>query len=300
MTKVAAVTAVVFALTAEAAFAEEKQPPPWSGFHVGLNGGYAWDPNISTLTVPVLAGFDNQEIIDFGAVYSGITHSQASALSATGVTHPNVSGFFGGGQVGYDRQFGGSFVAGVEADVQGASIRGQQGFVGVASTSFTDEGSCFFGCIDTMTSTVQNEKSINWIGTARARFGYLATPTLLIYATGGLAYGGVSAQTSISQSWSGHTPFILPGADGQFNGSRVGWTMGGGFEWMFSPNWSAKVEGLYYDLGTVQFGSGPVVNLVPTSEFIPGEPNAYNILASTTRTQFYGELFRIGLNYHFN
>src|SRR5271165_2317979 len=150
MNKLAAATAVVFALTAEAAFAQEKppapaplpSPSPWSGFHVGLDGGYAWDPNINTLTVPLSAGFDEQEIIAFGGVYSGITHSQASALSATGVAHPNVSGFFGGGQVGYDNQFGSSFVAGVEADVQGAGIRGRGSFVGAASTSFTDEGSC--------------------------------------------------------------------------------------------------------------------------------------------------------------
>jgi len=279
--------------------------PRWGGFHVGLDGGYAWDPNVYTTTLPVLAGFDNQEIDDFGAVYSGITHSGASALSATGATHPIVSGVFGGGQVGYDHQFGSSFVAGVEADVQGAGIRGRGGFVGAASTSFTDVGSCSLantagaGCIDTVASHVQNEKSINWIGTARVRFGYLAMPTLLVYGTGGLAYGGVSAQTSISQSWSGHDLLLSPGADGRISDTRVGWTIGGGFEWLFSPNWSVKVEGLYYDLGTVQFASGPLQNISLTSQFIPGEPNASNVLLSTTHTRFYGDMFRVGLNYHF-
>jgi outer membrane immunogenic protein len=322
MNSLAAVTAVVFALTAEAAFAQnspESLPPsgpspvslpaqPWSGFHVGLDGGYAWDPNIYTASIPLFADFDNQEINDFGAVYSGITHSQASALSATGVTHPNVSGFFGGGQVGYDHQFGSSFVAGVEADVQGAGIRGRGGFVGAASTSFIElpaGNSCSLeatdgaGCIDTVTSHVQNEKSINWIGTARARFGYLAMPTVLVYATGGLAYGGVSAQTSISQSWSGHTILLSPGADGHISNTRVGWTIGGGFEWLFSPNWSVKFEGLYYDLGTVRFASGPLQNTSPTSEFAPAFPNATNTLVSTTHTRFYGDVFRVGLNYHF-
>lgn len=316
MNKLAAVIAVIFALTLEPAFAQEKpatpapapsgpslapppQPSPWTGFHVGLDGGYAWDPNVYTLTVPVFPGFDNQEINEFGAVYSGITHSQASALSATGVTHPNVGGFFGGGQVGYDYQFGNSFVVGVEADLQGAGIQGRQGFVGAASTSFTDVGSCSDGCIDTVTSLVQNEKSINWIGTARARFGYLVTPTLLVYGTGGLAYGGVSAQTSISQSTGGHTVLISPGSDGHISSARLGWTIGGGLEWLFFRSWSVKVEGLYYDLGNIRFASGPLQNISPTSEFIEGEPNASNILVSTTHTQFYGSIFRIGLNYHF-
>ena len=322
MNKLAAVTAVVFALTAEAAFAQQTtsvpsgpspvppppQPSPWSGFHIGIDGGYAWDPNIYTLTIPVFAGFDNQEINDFTGVYSGITHSQASALSATGVIHPNVSGFFGGGQVGYDNQFGSSFVAGVEADFQGAGIRGRGSFVGTAATSYTEtepKNSCSLlstmgaGCTDTFTSLVQNEKSINWIGTARVRFGYLAMPTLLVYGTGGLAYGGVSAQTSISQSTGGHVSFISPGGDGHISDTRVGWTIGGGLEWLFSPNWSVKVEGLYYDLGTVRFASGPLENTFLTSEVIAGESNASNILASTTHTSFYGEMFRVGLNYHF-
>ena len=311
MQKLAAICAVALAITPGSASAETAQPasteheqttpvasPRWGGFHVGLDGGYAWDPNVYTTTLPVLAGFDNQEIDDFGAVYSGITHSGASALSATGVTHPNVSGVFGGGQVGYDRQFG-SFLAGVETDIQGANVRGGQSFLGRASTQFTDVGSCSSGCIDTVTSLVQNEKSINWIGTVRGRFGYLATPTLLVYATGGLAYGGVTADSTISQNWTGHTVLIAPGSDGHFSDTRVGWTIGGGLEWLFSPSWSAKVEYLYYDLGTVRFGSSPLVNTSPTSLFIPGFPNASNVLATTTRTGFFGNMFRVGLNYHF-
>ena len=63
---------------------------------------------------------------------------------------------------------------------------------------------------------------LDYIGTVRGRAGRLSTPTLLVYGTAGFAYGGVSAwsQTNI----------------------RSGWTAGGGLEWMFAPNWSAKVE----------------------------------------------------------
>jgi len=46
----------------------------------------------------------------------------------------------------------------------------------------------------------------------------------------------------------------VPGA-GQFSNTQVGWTAGGGVEWMFMPNWSFKAEALYYDLGSVAFAS---------------------------------------------
>jgi len=62
----------------------------------------------------------------------------------------------------------------------------------------------------------------------RGRAGYLITPTLLLYGTAGFAYGDVTAF--------------------QRSNTSTGWTAGGGAEWLFSPNWSAKVEYLYVDL----------------------------------------------------
>ena len=70
--------------------------------------------------------------------------------------------------------------------------------------------------------------NLSWFGTVRGRVGYLITPTLLIYGTGGFAYGQVDAWGLAS--------------------TNTGWTAGGGVEWMFAPHWSAKVEYLYVDL----------------------------------------------------
>lgn len=61
--------------------------------------------------------------------------------------------------------------------------------------------------------------SADWFGTARARAG-VAFDRALVYATGGFAYGD----------------------------SNGGWTAGGGFEYAFSNNLSAKLEGLYINL----------------------------------------------------
>jgi outer membrane immunogenic protein len=76
--------------------------------------------------------------------------------------------------------------------------------------------------------------NLKWLGTNRARVGY-SWDCYLVFATGGLAYGQVEA-----------TCCALVPAQAK---SCVGWTAGGGVEAMLMPNWSAKLEYLYVDLG---------------------------------------------------
>jgi len=75
-----------------------------------------------------------------------------------------------------------------------------------------------------------------WFGTLRARAGY-ALNNVLFYGTAGLAYGGLTAQMAAQSE--GHT--------------LVGFTVGGGMEIGFTPNWSAKVEYLYINLAGSNF-----------------------------------------------
>jgi outer membrane immunogenic protein len=65
----------------------------------------------------------------------------------------------------------------------------------------------------------------------------------LIYATGGLIYGRV--EVSQNTVFSG-TQYASNQAT-----TRTGWTAGGGIEFAFAPNWSGKLEALYYDMGSV-------------------------------------------------
>ena len=130
----------------------------------------------------------------------------------------------------------------------------------------------------------------------RGRLGWLFTPTLLVYGTGGLAYGGVNTSFSIAQFTS--NVLLRPGfGAGSFADTRVGWTAGGGIEWMFWPNWSAKVEYLYYDLGTVSY-SGLVAPLLQGGA--AGAPNPLFANFYQTRARFDGNIVRAGVNYHFN
>ena len=262
----------------------EYVPPPilWEGPYAGLNAGYSWDPRpyAEIAGVPVQAGIDN-------FFFAPGAWSLASAAGVTGKTGAAAGGEFGGGQIGYNHQYN-KFVLGVEADIQGSSTRG---ISGASNLTAANVGT------DLAASSVRQEKNTDWLGTLRGRVGYLVTPKLLGYATGGFALGGVSANTTVSQSWGGGGPLgpLLQssGAVGQFSDTRLGWTIGGGLEWMFAPNLSAKLEYLYYDLGSASYGATPLVT------YLQGFPLSNTILP-TVRTQFTGDVVRVGLNYHFD
>jgi outer membrane immunogenic protein len=74
----------------------------------------------------------------------------------------------------------------------------------------------------------------------------------------------------------------------------VGWTAGGGIEWMLAQNWSVKAEYLYYDLGSVQTSSGA------TSRFHTGPDYLVWTNQTSAQTRFNGNIVRAGVNYHFN
>jgi outer membrane immunogenic protein len=153
---------------------------------------------------------------------------------------------------------------------------------------------------------------LNYLGTVRARIGVIAWPTLLLYGTGGFAYGGVSSNTSMGINATVNAtgspaealppgspvPGVAPGfTSGSFSGTRTGWTAGAGLEWMFLPNWSAKLEYLHYHLGSATYGTGGYsVNVGPTDLPLTG----IAAIATSTTEQFRGDIVRVGLNYQFH
>jgi outer membrane immunogenic protein len=305
MKKALSVAALLVALTGSALAADlpsYKAPPPpplpppplWSGFYVGLNAGGTWggSNNIWTSSAPIYSspGFAPASL-----------YAAYSALGASGVSQGNTSGFIGGGQIGYNWQFwGGRLVAGVEADIQGVAGSNSN------NTSVTAAGAFpFFGApSEIITTAITTSKRLDYIGTVRGRLGWLFTPTLLVYGTGGLAYGGVSVSTGIAQFNNDCAQIpaaCLAGAafsSGAFSDTRVGWTVGGGLEWMFMPNWSAKVEYLYYDLGNVSYSAGLLSTLNSTITALPAGSIAG--VVSQSQTRFNGNIVRAGVNYHFN
>lgn len=97
-----------------------------------------------------------------------------------------------------------------------------------------------------------------WFGTLRARAGY-AMNNILFYGTGGLAYGDLKGElNSLTETK-----------------TEFGWTLGAGMEVGLTPNWTAKVEYLYMDLGSRSFS-------------ITGTDNGFS-----------ASVLRLGVNYHF-
>jgi outer membrane immunogenic protein len=255
-------------------------PPLWTGFYVGLNAGGTFGGSQSTN----VGTYGLQSVVAGG----GLAAASASALAGTGNFPVSNGGFIGGGQIGYNYQFYNNFLVGLEADIQGLA--------GGSSSASAATGAGVPGFpLNAVSGGVTTSKSLDYLGTVRGRIGYLVTPTLLLYGTGGLAYGGANSSTSVFQGISGPTFGITTafGTAGSYSDTLVGWTAGAGLEWMFAPNWSAKLEYLYYDLGTVSYGSGAL-----GSTFTGGGSFFTNVVGTTTK--FDGHIVRAGVNYHFN
>lgn len=256
-------------------------PPMWTGFYVGLNAGGTWSNSnsVSSIGAPVFANPANP----LGA------RSIASALATVGTTvlPAKTAGFIGGGQIGYNYQFATSWVAGIEADIQGAA--GARNAPRIATFTQVPNFAENYQSVVTVT------KRFDYFGTVRGRCGFLVTPTLLAYGTGGFAYGGVAASTFITAVESlGNPPYPPVLGVAGISTTRTGWTAGGGIEWMFAPNWSAKAEYLYFDLSRITNG----FTLTQINLGLGGVP--WGIATVQSSTRFNGNIVRGGINYHFN
>lgn len=145
----------------------------------------------------------------------------------------NIKGGLAGGTLGYNWQMS-SFVFGVEADASWVGEYGSNPDIGLAGI-LDGAGNPLF------TSSTRE----TWMATARARAGY-AVNNLLFYVTGGYAAAGVEAGVKDA-----NTGVLLDSA----TSTRSGWTAGGGLEWGFAPNWSAKFEMLYMKFNSVTFNT---------------------------------------------
>lgn len=300
-------------------------PPMWTGFYIGLNAGYGWgmhnNASVSTGQAYDLFGSNSINSIlgqtNSNSALNAIIDPQASlsAVSASGVGSIKDSGFLGGLTMGYNWQFGNSWVAGLEADIDGAGIRGNTHFGGSSAWNVWNATSKYgtYSFDRSAATSTSISKHTDWLGTLRGRVGWLVTPTMMIFGTGGLAYGGVEANvyqnqtigntlsyTSGKSSLAIGLPFAGATA-GHYSDTRIGWAAGGGFEWLFLPAWSLKAEALYYDLGTAKFTNAPLVASGPTIAATGlALPFLGTINQGVTQVRYDGVIARVGLNYHFN
>ncbi|MET0707210.1 MAG: outer membrane protein [Tardiphaga sp.] len=142
-----------------------------------------------------------------------------------GVASNNNDGqFMGGVQGGYDYQFAPNWVFGVEAQYSWTGNSNNNVIFPVVGTAGYAYGS-----------------NIKEIGSVTGRLGY-TWGLALLYVKGGYAWA------EMDRSIVGPTPVAI-------NGSKDGYTVGGGLEYLFTQNWSGKVEYQYYDFGKTSFSA---------------------------------------------
>jgi outer membrane immunogenic protein len=261
----AAVLGALTVVSANAADMPMKAPPApvvapwtWTGFYAGLNIGYSWGRSDTDLAL-----FDNT----------------TGALLAAGNQDFHLNGVIGGGQIGYNWQWS-NFVLGVEADIQGSGQKGDAAFL--CPGTVCNAGLTAVAAANAPVAGTFNQK-LDWFGTLRARAGVAVTPTILAYVTGGLAYGHVETDGTLTGFTGGGVATSSAFNSGK---TKAGWTVGGGVEGRITGNWTAKVEYLYMDLGTVD-----TTGLL-TTNFIP--------IRAQFSSKITDNIVRVGFNYKFN
>jgi len=157
----------------------------WTGGYIGLQAGYGWG-QVDRLTI---AGFANSY---------------------------DANGFLVGAHGGFNQQWG-SFVLGIEGDIEWSDMNGDDAGVG--------------GTLDVV--------DIEWMASVRARAGFAINRTL-IYATGGVAFADITQSN-------------IDGIPISFSETYTGWTAGAGLEYAFTDNFTGRVEYRYTDFGSQDY-----------------------------------------------
>lgn len=196
----------LLAVSALATGAQAADPTPaydWSGFYAGVNAG---------------AAFNNSN------VNNDVSGSAGWIKNSSSDNDSQDASFTGGGMLGYNWQID-RVVLGIETDINYGGFDESYkttypGFSGGNTTGITNSFSY----------------QADWFGTLRGRLGY-AMDNVLLYGTGGLAYGNLD------------TKFQFGGSKGSSDWTAFGWTAGGGVEYGIDK-WSLGLEYLYVDLGS--------------------------------------------------
>lgn len=238
----------------------------WTGWYAGVNIGGSFGRSSTDFTI---AG------VPFGSM------------------SPKMDGILGGVQAGYNWQIGRA-VLGWEADFGATSQRSASSLIDfIPGVPGTPGVPCIFEdgpgtpcqpgtgipgtpAIPAVTGLVNHRNNLPWFGTVRGRVGFATTDRWLVYLTGGLAYADVSTSETLVVNGVSSAMFT--------DSLRIGWTVGGGIETVLWNNWTAKLEYLYLDFGTVN------------NSFIGIAP----ITPIATSTHVTDQIVRIGINYRFN
>jgi outer membrane immunogenic protein len=267
------------------AAAEEMAVPPsqfitasvpyltWTGFYVGINGGFAWGNSSITFTAndpAALAGTCGGGGAPKGQCINSVDFRRDGAVA--------------GGQFGFNWQVNSHWLVGAEADYQWSNLDGS------VSSSFR------LGNVGA-TNMVASQ-TVESFGTVRARAGVVLAPPLLLYGTGGFAFGQVQENLNVpgvttkGLSAGGFSYACTAGTAcfaGAASQTLLGWSAGAGAEYAITSNLIFRTELLYVHL------SAPTVTATATAVAAGTAPAS--IAASFPSVYF--AVMRAGLNYKF-
>lgn len=217
----------------QAAYAADLPPPllkappvvvpetTWTGAYVGASLGGRWAD----------AGWTTTGIAGVGV---GASPDPSTAFGSFNAATLRAGVFYG-----YNWQFGASWVIGVESDLAWGNSR--KTITGIPGTYGTTFGGIAASALD---STQVRE---GFDASSRVRAGYLVTPSVLVYATAGMATQSIS--TTATCSFAG--PQCTANRVQTDSWTKVGWTVGGGVEARLWGSWLGRAEYRYADYGTI-------------------------------------------------
>jgi outer membrane immunogenic protein len=253
----------------------------WSGITLGIDGGYGvGDPSI---------GWSGNEDSYFSS--GGLERSRG--------VKPH--GFLGGLRAGYDYQFG-RYVAGIVTDFALTNISGSgASSTGVSLISTDNSALPLFTGTNQVQFQTSSEQSLRVLGTLRGRAGVLVADNVLLYGTGGLAYGRATMSAAVTNTGV-YTEFFTNPDNVHFFSQQfpscsnicsvgrtsqwlVGGTAGAGVEIAVIGQWTARAEYIYYNLGRLSVG---------------GTDPRFPSTSFSASALFAGHVARFGLSYRFD
>jgi outer membrane immunogenic protein len=189
----------------------------WTGFYVGGNVGGHWGTDKVTTTTDV----------DF----EGLGTASGAAIDAASPATLHPKGFIGGLQAGFNLEgSGGVFGIEVDANWLGGSAMRTLTAIPVINP------------LDVMTNSMQ----ATFLSTLRMRWGTTAiSDRTLLFLTAGFAFA--TLKTTDTMGHGGNA--VVASTNGST--TQPGLAVGGGFEYAFTDNWSAKFEYLYVAVRSV-------------------------------------------------
>jgi outer membrane immunogenic protein len=247
--------------------------PNWTGLYIGAAfGGRRTDSDISLIAI---------DEVSLGGVQHDLPICTTNIPPCGTQASFDKTAFRSAVYGGYNWQFAERWLGGIEGDW------------GWANNSSTEDGFKYFqanpGVLPDSSYTIRS----NWDASARARIGFLATPSVLVFVTGGVSW----LHTEITSDCGPISCFTDTYKPTELTRSTTwsGWTVGGGIEAMLTANWIVRAEYRYADYGSKSFLDSRACSPTPS----PSCGNqtsldiAYN-LSMKTHTATIGLAYRFG------